>query len=105
MWNILIGALLTGSSLILYDGSPFYPSPAEHLKKVLPLGSVSAAVPAAHMCKALTGGSTTVLGGSPRFYDELQKLDIVPSKPLLGFCCYITSSATDNKDRTIRGSQ
>ncbi len=25
MWNFLIGSLLTGSTMVLYDGSPFYP--------------------------------------------------------------------------------
>lgn len=27
MWNMLIGCLLTGSTIVLYDGSPFYPNP------------------------------------------------------------------------------
>ncbi len=27
MWNAVVGFLLTGSSIVLYDGSPFYPSP------------------------------------------------------------------------------
>src|SRR5699024_2962716 len=26
MWNLLVGGLLTGSSIILYDGSPGYPN-------------------------------------------------------------------------------
>ena len=28
LWNVLVGSLLTGSSIVLYDGSPMHPSPA-----------------------------------------------------------------------------
>ena len=27
MWNWLVGALVTGCTLVLYDGSPFQPTP------------------------------------------------------------------------------
>jgi acetoacetyl-CoA synthetase len=53
MWNIFLGGMLTGATLILYDGSPFHPSPTEHIDFVLSLG-------------------TTVFGGSPRYYNELK---------------------------------
>jgi acetoacetyl-CoA synthetase len=38
MWNIFFGGLLTGATLVLYDGSPFYPTPASHIENVLSLG-------------------------------------------------------------------
>lgn len=41
MWNIFLGGMLAGANLILYDGSPFYPSPQEHLQSILSLGYVA----------------------------------------------------------------
>jgi len=40
MWNIFLGGMLTGATLVLYDGSPFYPSPAEQLHFVISLGYI-----------------------------------------------------------------
>ena len=34
LWNISIGSLLAGSSMVLYDGSPFYPTPESFLKSL-----------------------------------------------------------------------
>lgn len=31
MWNYLVGALSTGTRIILYDGSPLYPSPSAQI--------------------------------------------------------------------------
>ena len=59
MWNIFLGGLLAGVSLVLYDGSPFYPSPSEHLSQLASLG-------------------ITILGGSPRYYTELRDRGIDP---------------------------
>ena len=44
MWNIFLGGLLAGASLLLYDGSPFYPSPEQHVKDVVSFGSVTNSV-------------------------------------------------------------
>lgn len=38
LWNISIGALFSGSSMVLYDGSPFYPGPEKFLVSLLALG-------------------------------------------------------------------
>lgn len=61
MWNIFLGGLLAGATLILYDGSPFYPSAAEHIASVAALG-------------------TTVFGASPRYYTELKDRGVSPKK-------------------------
>lgn len=49
------------TAMVLYDGSPFYPSPDEFLRDIFATG-------------------VTAYGGSPRFFSELQKLDIRPKK-------------------------
>ena len=59
LWNISLGAMLTGATMVLYDGSPFYPSPQKFLKAVFAQG-------------------VTGYGGSPRFFSELQKMDVKP---------------------------
>ncbi|KEF63445.1 uncharacterized protein A1O9_01423 [Exophiala aquamarina CBS 119918] len=59
LWNISIGALFTGSTLVLYDGSPFYPSPERFLEGVFAQGLTS-------------------FGAGPRYYSELQKRNIKP---------------------------
>lgn len=57
LWNIMIGALMTGTRIVLYDGSPFYPSPEEQLKGVLATG-------------------VTSFGAGPRYFTELQKAGV-----------------------------
>jgi acyl-coenzyme A synthetase/AMP-(fatty) acid ligase len=32
MWNFLVGALSIGAKIVLYDGSPLYPSPAYQIQ-------------------------------------------------------------------------
>ena len=61
LWNISIGAMFCQTAMVLYDGSPFYPSPDEFLRGIFATG-------------------VTAYGGSPRFFSELQKLDIRPRK-------------------------
>ena len=61
LWNIMIGALFCGSQIVLYDGSPFYPSAEELLKAVLATG-------------------VTSFGAGPRYFSELQKAN-VDAKP------------------------
>jgi acetoacetyl-CoA synthetase len=78
MWNIFLGGLLTGATLVLYDGSPFYPNPTSHIEKVLLLGWVLT------VClldlKAHFHSRTTVFGASPRYYTELRERGIKPSR-------------------------
>ncbi|OAG34353.1 acetoacetate-CoA ligase [Fonsecaea monophora] len=61
LWNISIGALFCKTTMVLYDGSPFYPSPEEFLQGVLATG--------------ITG-----FGAGPRYYAELQKRNVTPRK-------------------------
>ena len=61
LWNISLGAMIAGAAMVLYDGSPFHPSPEEFLKAVLSQG-------------------VTGYGGSPRFFSELQKLNVKPKE-------------------------
>ncbi|KAK5191526.1 hypothetical protein LTR99_003647 [Exophiala xenobiotica] len=57
LWNIMLGALMTGTTLVLYDGSPFYPSPQRCLEAVFAAG-------------------TTAFGAGPRYFSELQKANV-----------------------------
>ena len=59
LWNISLGAMFCGTAMVLYDGSPFYPSPEVFLKTVLETG-------------------VTGYGGSPRFFSELQNRGVRP---------------------------
>ncbi|KKP06918.1 acetoacetate-CoA ligase [Trichoderma harzianum] len=57
LWNISLGALFCGSTLILYDGSPFYPSPSRFLQSVFATG-------------------VTAFGAGPRYFEELRNASI-----------------------------
>lgn len=59
LWNIMIGHLSVGPSLILYDGSPLWPS-AKHLAKIAEYHKV------------------TYWGCSPRYLQELEMTGCVP---------------------------
>jgi len=59
MWNILLAALLAGSAVVLYDGSPVFPGPEL-------LWTLAAA----------TG--TTSFGASPTFIQMMQKANLRP---------------------------
>ncbi|KAF7188642.1 Acetoacetyl-CoA synthetase [Pseudocercospora fuligena] len=61
LWNIMIGALLVGTPIVLYDGSPFYPNPQKLLTSVLATG-------------------VTSFGAGPRYFTELQK-DGISARP------------------------
>ena len=61
LWNISLGAMFCKTAMVLYDGSPFYPSCNEFLQAVFATG-------------------VTGYGGSPRYFSELQKLDVRPRK-------------------------
>ena len=61
MWNWLVGSLFCKSSIVLYEGSPFYPNP-EHLWKIAEKSEVS------------------IFGTSAKYIDALSKSNIVPKK-------------------------
>jgi acetoacetyl-CoA synthetase len=41
LWNISLGAMFCKTAMVLYDGSPFYPSPDEFLQAVFATGSAT----------------------------------------------------------------
>ena len=57
LWNIMVGALFRGSQIVLYDGSPFHPTPEKPLQGVLATGVIS-------------------FGAGPRYFTELQKAGV-----------------------------
>lgn len=59
LWEISLGAMFCQTTMVLYDGSPFYPTADEFLK-------------------ALFATGVTAYGGSPRYFSELQKQDVKP---------------------------
>lgn len=59
LWNISLGAMFCKTAMVLYDGSPFYPSCEGFLQ-------------------ALFATGVTGYGGSPRYFSELQKRDVKP---------------------------
>ncbi|KIX10167.1 acetoacetate-CoA ligase [Rhinocladiella mackenziei CBS 650.93] len=59
LWNISLGSLLAGSTMVLYDGSPFFPS-------------------AEGLLRALFAQGVTSFGAGPRYFAELQKLNVKP---------------------------
>lgn len=64
LWNIMIGALFTGAQIVLYDGSPFYPSADKCLQAIMQQG-------------------VTSFGAGPRYFSELQKAG-VDARPYVG---------------------
>ena len=59
MWNWLVGSLFCRSSIILYEGSPFYPNP-EHLWEIAEKSDLN------------------IFGTSAKYIDALSKSDIHP---------------------------
>ncbi len=59
MWNLLVGALLQGGSIVLYDGSPVHPD-------------------AGLLWKLAEDFRVTNLGASPSFVQMMQKAGLVP---------------------------
>ncbi|KIW15767.1 hypothetical protein PV08_05817 [Exophiala spinifera] len=60
LWNISIGALFAGATIVLYDGSPFYPTADDCLR-------------------LLFKHRITSFGAGPRYFSEIQKLNVVPN--------------------------
>ena len=61
MWNWLVGSLFCRSSIVLYEGSPFYPNP-EHLWEIAEKSEVC------------------VFGTSAKYIDALSKSKVIPKK-------------------------
>ena len=61
MWNWLVGSLFCKSSIVLYEGSPFYPNP-EHLWEIAEKSKVN------------------IFGTSAKYIDALSKSNVVPKK-------------------------
>ena len=59
MWNWLVGALATGCTLLLYDGSPFHPDPAT-------------------LWRIAEREGVTVFGASPTYLGALEKAGVKP---------------------------
>ncbi|KAH8704022.1 putative acetyl-CoA synthetase [Talaromyces proteolyticus] len=57
LWNIMLGSLFCGSTLVLYDGSPFYPTPECCLQRILSAG-------------------VTAFGAGPKYFSELRRRNI-----------------------------
>ena len=61
MWNILLSALLTGSAVVLYDGSPVHPTPD-------------------FLWKLAADTGTTCFGASPTFVQMMEKAGLRPGE-------------------------
>jgi acetoacetyl-CoA synthetase len=61
MWNLLLAALLTGSSVVLYDGNPAYPT-------------------ADFLWKLAADTRATLFGASPTFVQMMEKAGLKPSE-------------------------
>ncbi|KAL5083554.1 hypothetical protein Trisim1_001364 [Trichoderma cf. simile WF8] len=72
LWNISLGALFCGSMLVLYDGSPFYPTPSRFLQSIFATG-------------------VTAFGAGPRYFEELRNAAIA-SDPFTGKLDLIVST-------------
>tara|TARA_R110000772_G_scaffold268731_1_gene398308 strand:- start:10738 stop:12642 length:1905 start_codon:yes stop_codon:yes gene_type:complete len=59
MWNILVSGLATGATLVLYDGSPFSPTPSVLIDMAEEEG-------------------ITVFGGGAKYYASLEKFGVKP---------------------------
>lgn len=74
LWNIMISALFCGTTVVLYDGSPFYPSAESLLQAVFAAG-------------------TTAFGAGPRYFSELQKLNVNPKPYTKNLKCILSAGA------------
>jgi acetoacetyl-CoA synthetase len=85
LWNIMISAMFCGSTVVLYDGSPFYPTPEKQLAAVFAAG-------------------VTAWGAGPRYFSELQKAGVDP-KPYIGnLKCILSAGAilTESQSKWLR---
>ena len=61
MWNWLVGSLFCRSSIVLYEGSPFYPNPV-------------------HLWEIAEKSEVCVFGTSAKYIDALSKSKVIPKK-------------------------
>ena len=61
MWNWLVSSLSIGSTIVLYEGNPFYPTPS-------------------HLLKIADKANINIFGTSAKYIDSLEKFNIKPSK-------------------------
>jgi acetoacetyl-CoA synthetase len=57
LWNIMLGALICGSTVLLYDGSPFYPTAGGFLQRIL-------------------SAEVTAFGAGPKYFSELRRANV-----------------------------
>lgn len=81
LWNLMISALFCGSTVILYDGSPFYPTPEKQLAAVFSAG-------------------VTAWGASPRYFAELQKAGVDPKPYVKNLKCILSAGAILNEPQS-----
>ncbi|OAL37950.1 acetoacetate-CoA ligase [Fonsecaea nubica] len=74
LWNIMISAMFCGTTVVLYDGSPFYPTPEKQLAAVL-------------------GAGVTAWGAGPRYFSELQKAGVNPKPYAKNLKCILSAGA------------
>lgn len=74
LWNLMISAMFCGTTVVLYDGSPFYPTPEKQLVAVLATG-------------------VTAWGAGPRYFSELQKAGVNPKPYVKNLKCIMSAGA------------
>jgi acetoacetyl-CoA synthetase len=87
LWNIMISALSCGTTLVLYDGSPFYPTPERQLGSVFRAG-------------------VTAWGAGPRYFSELEKARVNPAPYVKNLKCILTAGAilTEAQSKWLRNA-
>ncbi|KIW92761.1 acetoacetate-CoA ligase [Cladophialophora bantiana CBS 173.52] len=85
LWNIMISAMLCGTTVVLYNGSPFYPTPEKQLAAVL-------------------GAGVTAWGAGPRYFSELQKTGVNPKPYVKNLKCILSAGAilTESQSKWLK---
>ena len=73
MWNWLVGALASGATVVLYDGSPLAPDPLQ-------------------LWRLAGEEEVTFFGAGARFYDACRKASIRPREEVAGLCLRTVAS-------------
>ena len=75
MWNWMVSSLLIASSIVVYDGSPFYPNPNAILKKVVK-------------------SKATILGAGAKIYETIQNNYLDTRKNILkNIECFLSTGS------------
>ncbi|KIX09797.1 acetoacetate-CoA ligase [Rhinocladiella mackenziei CBS 650.93] len=85
LWNIMISAMFCGTTVVLYDGSPFYPTPETQLAAVFAAG-------------------VTAWGAGPRYFSELQKAGVNPKPYIKNLKCILSAGAilTESQSKWLK---